>query len=77
MTLNDIKDAGHKRLEHFEEHGQSWCQCLDCGAQWGVHETLRPGYREGDDEDSAAGPDSYEEVSHGDEWCLNKVGPGA
>ncbi len=43
------------RLQVNDEHGQTWVTCLDCGAQWSVHE-------------SNIGL-VFEEVSVGDNWC--------
>jgi hypothetical protein len=33
----------HKRLcDPFREHGCTWVECLDCGAQWSVDEDGNP-----------------------------------
>ena len=26
-----------RRVRVFDEHGQRWAECLDCGKQWGAH----------------------------------------
>ena len=55
----DQYEHARDRLRVVHEHGQPWIECLDCGAQWGVHEA--PG--------SASGLD-FEQVSEGDQWCV-------
>jgi hypothetical protein len=34
-----VHEPQHDRdkLRPFEEHGQAWVECLDCGRQWAVH----------------------------------------
>lgn len=44
------------------EHGQWWVCCANCGAQWSVNDAVGPG--------SACGF-FFEEVSEGDESCLD------
>jgi hypothetical protein len=48
------------RLVTFEEHGQPWAECLECGRQWSVHET--------ETELGEAGI-GLEMVSEGDGYC--------
>jgi hypothetical protein len=54
----DSFEHARDRLRVAHEHGGTWLECLDCGAQWGVHEA--PGSVHGLD---------FEEVSEGDGWC--------
>lgn len=48
------------KLRVFEEHDQTWVECLHCGRQWAVHETL-----------SETGAEDFdlEQVSDGDGFC--------
>lgn len=56
MALPDAEHP-HERLRLCDEHGGLWVTCLDCGAQWGVHE-------------SSSGLD-FEPISDGDESCMS------
>ncbi len=50
----------HKRLSVDFEHGQHWVTCLDCGAQWGAHDSETYSGTQGFD---------FEQVSNGDQSC--------
>ena len=60
------------RLQVDFEHGQNFATCLDCGAQWSVHDVGDQDY-DPDSGEEYAGPFDFEEVSHGDEYCLDKA----
>jgi hypothetical protein len=48
--------AGHGDcFIEFEEHGQLWIECLNCGAQWSIEET--------------SNGEEFEQVSEGDGYC--------
>lgn len=47
-----------ERIDAFEEHGQLWVTCLDCGAQWAVY---------------GPEPADLEQVTDGDGWCAGRA----
>jgi hypothetical protein len=60
----------HLRLEVDFEHGQNFVTCLDCGAQWSVHDVGDQDY-DPDSGEEYQGTFDFEEVSQGDEYCLD------
>lgn len=52
----------HHHLNVTFEHGQWWTACADCGASWSVNDAEYEGNFYFD----------FEEVDHGDEYCIHE-----
>lgn len=62
LITDELGETEHdpNRLRTFEEHGESWIECLDCGRQWRIVQYV-----------SSRGVeyDAAEEISQGDGSC--------